>query len=115
MFEEGVTPLMLQLLGYAICEMKSQPSTSPQKSSKKDKDKEKDKSKSKDKDKDKDKDKTEGNIESLEVFSWLKCHRITEEVWLSRKNSAECKYVGSLLAEASFRGNMRVVIFLLLF
>lgn len=56
LFEEGVTPLMLQLLGYAICEMKTPPSSSPQKS-KKDKDKEKDKSKSKDKDKDKDKDK----------------------------------------------------------
>ena len=78
LFEEGVTPLMLQLLGYAICEMKSQPSTSPQKSSKKDKDKEKDKSKSKDKDKDK--DKTAGKIESFEVYSWLKYHRTTEEV-----------------------------------
>ena len=78
LFEEGVTPLMLQLLGYAICEMKSQPSTSPQKSSKKDKDKDKDKSKSKDKDKekdkDKDKDKTAGKIESFEVFSRLKYH-----------------------------------------
>ena len=69
LFEEGVTPLMLQLLGYAICEMKTAPSSSPQKG-KKDKDKEKEKSKSKekekekekekDKDKDKDKDKTAG-------------------------------------------------------
>ncbi|XP_074621519.1 E3 ubiquitin-protein ligase UBR4-like isoform X3 [Acropora palmata] len=68
LFEEGVTPLMLQLLGYAICEMKTAPSSSPQKG-KKDKDKEKEKSKSKEKekekekekDKDKDKDKTAGS------------------------------------------------------
>lgn len=59
MFEEGVTPLMLQLLGYAICEMKTAPSSSPQKG-KKDKDKEKEKSKSKEKEKEKDKDKTAG-------------------------------------------------------
>ncbi|XP_068695175.1 E3 ubiquitin-protein ligase UBR4-like isoform X2 [Montipora foliosa] len=56
LFEEGVTPLMLQLLGYAICEMKTPPSSSPQKG-KKDKKDEKEKSKSKEKDKDKDKDK----------------------------------------------------------
>lgn len=59
MFEEGVTPLMLQLLGYAICEMKTPPSSSPQKS-KKDKEKSKSKEKDKDKDKEKDKDKTAG-------------------------------------------------------
>lgn len=54
LFEEGVTPLMLQLLGYAICELKSQPASSPQKTKK---DKDKDKSKSKDKDADKEKEK----------------------------------------------------------
>ena len=54
LFEEGVTPLILQLLGYAICEMKTQPSGSPQKT-KKDKDKEKDKSKHKEKERDKQK------------------------------------------------------------
>lgn len=63
LFEEGVTPLMLQLLGYAICELKSQPASSPQKN-KKDKDKDKSKSKDKDtekeKDKHKDKEKTSG-------------------------------------------------------
>ena len=61
LFEEGVTPLMLQLLGYAICEMKTPPSSSPQKGKKDKKDeKEKSKSKEKDKDKDKDKEKTAG-------------------------------------------------------
>ena len=54
LFEEGVTPLMLQLLGYAICELKSQPASSPQKNKK---EKDKDKSKSKDKDTEKEKEK----------------------------------------------------------
>lgn len=71
LFEEGVTPLMLQLLGYAICELKSQAVSSPQKN-KKDKDKDKSKSKDKDtekeKEKHKDKEKTSGIVLLFEVF-----------------------------------------------
>lgn len=77
LFEEGVTPLMLQLLGYAICELKSQPASSPQKS-KKDKDKDKSKSKDKDTDKEKekhkDKDKTSGWVLLLKVFTNTQQH-----------------------------------------
>lgn len=69
LFEEGVTPLMLQLLGYAICELKSQAVSSPQKN-KKDKDKDKSKSKDKDteKEKEKHKEKTSGIVLLFEVF-----------------------------------------------
>ena len=75
LFEEGVTPLMLQLLGYAICELKSQPASSPQKT-KKDKDKEKSKSKDKDTDKEKEKhkEKTSGSLLLFKVFKNTQHH-----------------------------------------
>lgn len=63
---------MLQLLGYAICELKSQPASSPQKT-KKDKDKDKSKSKDKDADKEKekhkDKEKTSGWVLLFKVYT----------------------------------------------
>lgn len=62
---------MLQLLGYAICELKSQPSSSPQKS-KKDKDKDKSKSKDKDTDKDKEKHKDKDKEKTSGWFHFLK-------------------------------------------
>lgn len=68
LFNEGVAPLILQLLSYAICGAKTQAagSSSPQKGKK---DKEKDREKDKENSKDKDKEKNKGKEKVKEAFA----------------------------------------------
>ncbi|XP_031553032.1 E3 ubiquitin-protein ligase UBR4-like isoform X2 [Actinia tenebrosa] len=57
LFEEGVAPLILQLLSYAICGSKSQAQASSPHKGRKEKDKDREKVKERDKEKERDKDK----------------------------------------------------------
>lgn len=57
LFEEGVAPLILQLLSYAICGSKSQAQASSPHKGRKEKDKDREKEKERDKEKEKEKEK----------------------------------------------------------